>query len=378
MTKLIPPANPGWPDVTRYEVTERLLGGDGGPLNRAPLELLERTEFLKKKIDDAVSGALTFEYANRLKTARSIAMTGDGSWAVVFDGSGNVSAVMTLADTGVAAGTYPVVTVDSKGRATAGRALVATDIPALDWSKITSGKPTTVAGYGITDGATKTDATNAAPSGAVAYFAMSAAPTGWLKANGAAVSRTTYVSLFNAITLQTTGNTTNGSNSVAAVGSTTGIANGMPISGPGIPSGTTVTAFTANTITMSANATATANGVALVVAPFGVGDGLTTFNLPDLRGEFLRGLDDGRGVDSGRSFGSWQADALKSHNHVINSWDVSNTAAFYINDNGGDSIVSSDNIGNNGTYRPNRYYTEATGAAETRPRNVAMLACIKF
>jgi hypothetical protein len=129
MTKLNSPANPGWPDITRFEVTERVLGGDGGPLNRAPLELLERSEFLKKKIDDAVAGALTFEYANRLKSVRTITMTGDGSWFVSFDGSGNVTAAMTLADTGIAAGTYPVVTFDSKGRATAGRALQSADLP---------------------------------------------------------------------------------------------------------------------------------------------------------------------------------------------------------------------------------------------------------
>ncbi|WP_053068018.1 hypothetical protein [Vogesella sp. EB] len=139
MTKLNAPAVPGWPDVTRFEVLERLLGGDGGPLNRAPLELLERSEFLKKKIDDVVSGALTIEFANRLKTGRSIAMTGDGSWVVTFDGGGNVSAAMTLANTGVAAGTYPVVTIDSKGRVTAARALQSADLPA---NAALSGTPT--------------------------------------------------------------------------------------------------------------------------------------------------------------------------------------------------------------------------------------------
>ncbi len=49
------------------------------------------------------------------------------------------------------AGTYTKVTTDAFGRVTSGTTLSASDIPSLDWSKITTGKPTTVAGYGITD-----------------------------------------------------------------------------------------------------------------------------------------------------------------------------------------------------------------------------------
>ncbi|MDG0815493.1 tail fiber domain-containing protein [Bdellovibrio svalbardensis] len=61
------------------------------------------------------------------------------------------STTLTLADAGTA-GTYYKVTTDSKGRVTSGAAsLVAADIPALDWAKITTGKPTTLTGYGITD-----------------------------------------------------------------------------------------------------------------------------------------------------------------------------------------------------------------------------------
>ena len=101
--------------------------------------------------------------------------------------------------------------------------------------------------------------------------------------------------------------------------------------------------------------------------------------MPDLRGEFLRAWDDARGVDVGRTFGAWQGDSFKSHDHVINSADVFNTAAFVINDNGGDNIVSSDNApAMYATYHPNRYYTGVAGGAETRPRNTALLACIKY
>ena len=65
---------------------------------------------------------------------------------------------LSLGTSGVVAGTYTKVMVDAYGRVTSGTNLSATDIPNLDWSKITTGKPTTLAGYGITDAYTKTEA----------------------------------------------------------------------------------------------------------------------------------------------------------------------------------------------------------------------------
>lgn len=100
------------------------------------------------------AAAMTADEALKLTTPRSISATGDASWTVNFDGSANVSAALTLANSGVVAGTYNNVatqvrpfTVDAKGRVTAiGSAVTIT--PAF--SSIT-GKPTTLAGYGITD-----------------------------------------------------------------------------------------------------------------------------------------------------------------------------------------------------------------------------------
>ena len=77
---------------------------------------------------------------------QNISITGDAT------GSGTTAITLTLANSGVTAGTYTKVTVDSKGRTTIGATLTAADIPSLDWSKITTGKPTTLSGYGITDG----------------------------------------------------------------------------------------------------------------------------------------------------------------------------------------------------------------------------------
>jgi phage-related tail fiber protein len=71
--------------------------------------------------------------ATSLATTRSIAASGDATWTVNFDGSANATAALTLAASGVTAGSYRVVTVDAKGRVTAGT------------------NPTTLAGYGITD-----------------------------------------------------------------------------------------------------------------------------------------------------------------------------------------------------------------------------------
>jgi phage-related tail fiber protein len=86
------------------------------------------------------SGLGTSDSAIKLKTARSIAITGDATWSVTFDGSENVTAALTLANSGIVAGEYAVATYDSKGRAVSGRALVMADIPELDYTKVISSR----------------------------------------------------------------------------------------------------------------------------------------------------------------------------------------------------------------------------------------------
>lgn len=88
------------------------------------------------------------DVATKLATARTISASGDASWSVNFDGSGNASAVLTLANI-VTAGSAAKVTYNAKGQVTGSTALLASDIPNLDWSKINTGKPTTLGGYGI-------------------------------------------------------------------------------------------------------------------------------------------------------------------------------------------------------------------------------------
>ncbi len=154
--------------------------------------------------------------------------------------------------------------------------------------------------------------------GMVAFFAMNSAPTGWLKANGAAVSRTTYAKLF------------------AAIGTT-----------------------------------------------YGSGDGSTTFNLPDMRAEFPRGWDDGRGVDSGRAIGSSQLDQFQAARERYAQSSTVNTNETQSHATGGGGVaysgVSAPLPTDGGAiYNAVSGYGTPRYGAETRARNVALLACIKF
>jgi microcystin-dependent protein len=157
------------------------------------------------------------------------------------------------------------------------------------------------------------------PPGAVQFFARNTAPSGWLKANGASLSTGTYSALFSAI--------------------------GYTFGGSG-----------------------------------------SSFSVPDLRGEFPRGWDDGRGIDSARVFGSAQADQMQqitgslTATYAVVRGNI--TGAFTGSTIDGSTFLSSP-----------QYDTSATGSllnfnsanspsartgTETRSRNIALLACIKY
>ena len=169
------------------------------------------------------------------------------------------------------------------------------------------------------------------PPGAVLPFAMSTAPTGWLKCNGGEYLKTDtrYAALF------------------AAIGNIYGQTNGTG------------------------------------------GAGTTHFRVPDLRGEFVRGWDDGRAVDSGRGFGSSQADDFKMHNHSATSSSSGDHNHSYsvpgFQRGGGDGDLDPNErqgsdqgrtTGNAGNHS-HTITIGSTGGTETRPRNIALLYCIK-
>lgn len=135
--------------------------------------------------------------------------------------------------------------------------------------------------------------------------------------------------------------------------------------------------------------TAYARLFAAIGTSYGAGDGVTTFGVPDLRGEFVRGWDDGRGVDVGRLLGSWQASMLGSHvhngttsssgAHTHGVPDADQNAGYGGNfDSGGITSVSRYVTTTEAGSHTHGFTTDATGGAETRPRNVAVLICIKY
>ncbi len=153
------------------------------------------------------------------------------------------------------------------------------------------------------------------PAGFVMAYAHETIPSGWIECDGRAISRTTYLDLFNAISTH-----------------------------------------------------------------YGIGDGVTTFNIPDLRGQFIRGWDHGAGTDpdaasrtnrgdgtTGDNVGTKQSDINKAHTHAYTSpligthpnleRDSHGSAVEYPTENGATSV--------------------SDGGNETRPKNIQMPWCIK-
>lgn len=423
--------------------------------------------------DETIAGVKTFSStivgsvsgsAATLSTPRTISSTGDATWSVSFNGSANVSAAMTLANSGVTAGTYKSVTVDAKGRVTGGT------------------NPTTLSGYGITDaqpidadltaiaaltgsygllkktgeGAWTIDTsayalasslssyaplaspaftgTPTVPTAATGTNTTQAASTAFVKSSlgnmqGAAIyaaSQTLTTAQFGSFvqfngssvnvvfTLPTPSGNDGGAFAVwnngtqtLRVSASAGSIYGPMASGasyvdisPGqfyslvsdgfnyiatlgagrsdvVPPGA-VSAFAqavppSGWLECDGSAVSRTTCAALFSAIgtiYGAGNGSTTFNLPNLRGEFIRGLDNGRNVDPGRGIGTFQSDAFQAHQHGYSDWDNAGGGA-YVGAGAASTSRSTSSITQASGYSSPRY------ADETRPRNVAMMYCIK-
>lgn len=127
---------------------------------------------------------------------------------------------------------------------------------------------------------------------------------------------------------------------------------------------------------------------------FGPGDGTTTFKLPEVRGEFLRALDDNRGVDAGRVLGSPQGSQNLKHDHEATTEPagahkhklsvprdlVPQAAESNMDAVLGDEIeqglqeLETDSAPDH----THSVTVQPSGGSEARPRNIAFLACIKY
>jgi phage-related tail fiber protein len=176
------------------------------------------------------------------------------------------------------------------------------------------------------DGSQLTNVTAQIAVGLVGFFPANAPPAGWLPLDGSLASRATYAALWSYA--QASGN-------LAASDA----------------------AWTSNS----------------AFGQFSPGDGATTFRVPDCRGEFIRGWDNGRGVDAGRALGSWQVDLYKNHSHTASSTTTGGSGAAGNIQTGGTTTTPTGNVGVQITVAQS-----TTGGPETRPRNNAFLMCIKY
>ena len=128
---------------------------------------------------------------------------------------------------------------------------------------------------------------------------------------------------------------------------------------------------------------------AVIGTDFGVGDGATTFNLPDDRGYYERNWDDSRGIDTGRVFGSYQADDNKSHGHTASSGTESathtHTTPFSLRASSpgglGGTIPDNTTPGTTGTESATHTHSitiNATGSTEVTVKSRAYLPIIKY
>ncbi len=121
---------------------------------------------------------------------------------------------------------------------------------------------------------------------------------------------------------------------------------------------------------------------------FSLGNGVSTIRVPDLRAEFLRGLDDSAGIDASRVVGSPQADSSAYHQHYTVGFGggrVDLNGTNYLRS--GVAVAEGGLPNNNANFEyvlqgtaavPAGGLTSSSGQSnETRPRNVALLFCIK-
>lgn len=322
-----------FPDILQFEQTDPVLSGEpneatGAGLDNIPhLQLARRTRWLKTRVDQLLQSVVnaTTNVAGIVRLNNTV--TSD---SVTEAATANA---VRIANTNANSRVPDTRTIGVAGLATGGGALNQNRIitvPKATQQQAIDGVADDVAltpktGRALIEaqlGGGDEGAAALVPTGAIMDFAMQTPPNGWLVCDGSQQSRTEHAALFAAI------------------------------------------------------------GIV-----WGAGNGTTTFNLPDFRGEFRRGWDAGRGADAGRTFGSTQSGQIQSHNHT----GTANTAGAHTHtlnfpqaasEGGPTNGLRQGNGTGTGQTNTAGDHTHTldiapTGGSETRPRNIAVLTCIK-
>ena len=211
-------------------------------------------------------------------------------------------------------------------------------------------------------------------TGVCFWVPMTVEPMGTLRCNGAAVSRTTYADLFSRLCIEQSGSRIIGTPQITGIADTTRLFPGDYVSGTGIPAATRILTWDSSSqITLDKNATSTGTSL-FCVGAWGIGNGTTTFNVPELRGEFVRGWDENRGIDAGRRLGEPQSQTIQSHLHAVGTLQVRGST---VGGTDPDVALLAATSGAAFTIDVNGS-TANTGDPETRPRNQAGLWVIKY
>jgi hypothetical protein len=246
------------------------------------------------------------------------------------------------------------------------------------------------------------------PVGAMLKMTTPTVPQGFLKMNGAAISRTTYSSLFNVLVTTPGFSAVNFTVSIATPAVVTKATHGF-LGGERLRLTTTGTLPTglglltdyfvfyidANTFKLQTmtdvlsgtfvNTSGSQGGThSYRQSYWGLGDGTNTFNVPDMRGVFDRAWDDSRGIDTSRVIATLQRDATKKNGLALT--DPGHTHIYYMYGGAGGSVnliqgatanLASQNSAGS-TSNVGTGVTLGTGDVETRPINYALMPIIKY
>lgn len=216
------------------------------------------------------------------------------------------------------------------------------------------------------------------PIGAVLPFANGIVPDGWLHCDGSTKLRNSYPDLYQALcvapgftpqtfTVDNAGVFTKNGHNFKGGERVRLFTTGSLLVGLSIGIDYFVIPLTVNTFNLSLSkggaaidptGTSQSGTHTYLQSLYGLGDGNTTFNLPDLRDEFIRG------AGTIANVGAWQVDTNKAHSHTIGA----------ANNGGVVGAVGNVATGAGSVQQPS---TNSSGGAESRPRNVALNYCIK-